>query len=161
MPTVQQTGLGDFCEPTVTIPSDFAGQRGIVNVVADGPDGMHTPLMNPASCNSSSYKLIIISSLGLLYQCAAVSFVTGAATATPTACKNATGIQASYAADAALSSLPASATATASETSSTAAAASHHNAAGALAIGPMEYGAMGTFIWIAGVGAASFATFLL
>lgn len=43
IPTVQQTGLGDFCEPTVTVPSTFAGSKGVVNVVADGPDGMRTP----------------------------------------------------------------------------------------------------------------------
>ncbi|KAB8296107.1 hypothetical protein EYC80_008904 [Monilinia laxa] len=135
IPTVQQTGLGDFCEPTVTVPSTFAGSKGIVNVVADGPDG-------------------------LLYQCAAVSFVTGAATATPTACKNATGVSASYAADAALSSLPASATATTSETSGTAAASSS-SAAGALTVGPIEYGAMGTLMWVGSVGVASFAAFLL
>ncbi|ESZ98377.1 hypothetical protein SBOR_1255 [Sclerotinia borealis F-4128] len=135
IPTIQQTGLGDFCEPTITVPSTFAGNKGVVNVVADGPDG-------------------------LLYQCAAVSFVTGAATATPTACKNATGVSASYAADSALSSLPASATATASETSGTAAATSS-SAAGALTVGPMEYGAVGTLMWVGSIGVASFAAFLL
>ncbi|RAL68412.1 hypothetical protein DID88_007143 [Monilinia fructigena] len=80
--------------------------------------------------------------------------------ATPTACKNATGVSASYAADAALSSLPASATATASETSGTAAASSS-STAGALTVGPMEYGVMGTLMWVGSVSVASFAGFLL
>ncbi|TGO17870.1 hypothetical protein BTUL_0014g00650 [Botrytis tulipae] len=137
IPSVQQTGLGAFCEPTVTVPSTFAGSMGVVNVVADGPDG-------------------------LLYQCAPVSFLAGPATATPTACKNATGVSASYAADTALSSLPASATATASAsgTSGTAAATSS-SAAGALTVAPMTYGGMGTLVWVGSVGVASFAAFLL
>ncbi|KAJ8069197.1 hypothetical protein OCU04_002868 [Sclerotinia nivalis] len=134
IPTVQQSGLGDFCQPTVTVPSTFAGNNGVVNVVADGPDG-------------------------LLYQCAAVSFVQGAATAVPTTCKNGTGVSASYAADTALSSLPASATATAS--SSGTAAASSSSAAGALTVGPMQYGAIGSLVWVGSVGVASFAAFLL
>ncbi|KAF7881570.1 uncharacterized protein EAF02_006258 [Botrytis sinoallii] len=137
IPSVQQTGLGAFCEPTITVPSTFAGSQGVINVVADGPDG-------------------------LLYQCAAVSFVTGSATAAPTSCKNATGVSASFAADAALSSLPASATATASAsgTSGTAAATSS-SAAGALTVAPVAYGAMGSLMWVGSIGVASFAAFLL
>ncbi|CAD6443990.1 5e51d6da-3483-4f72-9575-30b317ca74d8 [Sclerotinia trifoliorum] len=137
IPTVQQSGLGDFCQPTVTVPSAFAGNKGVVNVVADGPDG-------------------------LLYQCAAVSFVQGAATDVPSTCKNGTGVSASYAADAALSSLPASATATATASSSSGtAAASSSSAAGALTVGPMQYGTIGSLVWVGSVSVASFVAFLL
>jgi hypothetical protein len=40
MPAVQQTGLGDFCEPVVPIPASWAGQTGILGVVQDAPDGI-------------------------------------------------------------------------------------------------------------------------
>ncbi|EDO00673.1 hypothetical protein SS1G_03146 [Sclerotinia sclerotiorum 1980 UF-70] len=31
IPTVQQSGLGDFCQPSVTVPSTFAGNKGVIN----------------------------------------------------------------------------------------------------------------------------------
>ncbi|KAF7900707.1 uncharacterized protein EAF01_008009 [Botrytis porri] len=34
IPSVQQTGLGAFCESTITVPSTFAGSKGVINVVA-------------------------------------------------------------------------------------------------------------------------------
>lgn len=37
---VTQTGLGDFCEPAVTVPSSWAGQKGVIGVVQDAPDGI-------------------------------------------------------------------------------------------------------------------------
>lgn len=51
-PIVQQSGLGLFCEPSVTAPEAWVGKQGILSVVADAPDG-------------------------LLYQCAPVNFVSG------------------------------------------------------------------------------------
>ncbi|PQE33530.1 gpi anchored protein [Rutstroemia sp. NJR-2017a WRK4] len=132
---VKQIGLNTYCQPSITVPSSFAGSRGVIGVAADSPDG-------------------------ILYQCAAVSFVTGSASATPTACKNATGVQAAFTSDAALSSLPASATATASETSGSASASSSKSAAAA-GMGPMEYGALGSLAWAGTVAAAGFAAFLL
>lgn len=39
-PIVQQSGLGDFCEPSVAVPSDWSGNKGLIGVVADGPDGI-------------------------------------------------------------------------------------------------------------------------
>ncbi|KAM3083739.1 hypothetical protein ACMFMG_002148 [Clarireedia jacksonii] len=132
---VQQSGLGDYCQPSITVPSSFAGSRGVIGVAADSPDG-------------------------ILYQCAAVSFVAGTASATPTACKNATNVKATFTSDAVLSSLPASATATASETSGSPAASSSKSSA-ASALGPMEYGALGSLAWAGMVAAAGFAAFLL
>lgn len=39
-PIVQQKGLGDFCEPSVTAPASWVGKKGVLSVVADGPDGL-------------------------------------------------------------------------------------------------------------------------
>ncbi|OXV10768.1 hypothetical protein Egran_01471 [Elaphomyces granulatus] len=88
LPAIQQTGLGDYCEPEVTVPSSWAGQKGVIGVVQDSPDG-------------------------ILFQCAAVNFVVGNQ-APPDICKNATGLSATYTADMALSTLPATPAATAS-----------------------------------------------
>jgi hypothetical protein len=40
MPAVQQTGLGAFCEPDVSIPASWAGSKGVIGVVQDAPDGI-------------------------------------------------------------------------------------------------------------------------
>lgn len=39
LPAVQQTGIGDYCEQAVTVPADYAGQKGVISVVQDAPDG--------------------------------------------------------------------------------------------------------------------------
>lgn len=39
-PIVQQTGRGEFCEPLMTIPSQFIGQKGVLGVVSRTPDGL-------------------------------------------------------------------------------------------------------------------------
>lgn len=39
-PIVQQSGLGNFCEPQITLPSSWAGKKGVISVVADAPDGL-------------------------------------------------------------------------------------------------------------------------
>ncbi|SPQ23098.1 4a4962d4-3974-4f62-8c54-b3daefabb939 [Thermothielavioides terrestris] len=79
-PIVQQTTRGNFCEPIVTAPKDWAGKKGFIGVVCDGPDG-------------------------LLFQCAAVNFVTGTNTAAGSTCNNGTGVTAAFVADKALSTL--------------------------------------------------------
>ena len=40
LPSIQQTGLGDYCEQDVTVPANFAGQKGVIGVVQDAPDGI-------------------------------------------------------------------------------------------------------------------------
>jgi len=40
MPIVQQTGLGDYCEPSVPAPASWAGKQGIISIVQDAPDGI-------------------------------------------------------------------------------------------------------------------------
>ncbi|KAF5640560.1 gpi anchored protein [Fusarium sp. NRRL 52700] len=78
-PIVQQSGLGAFCEPQVTVPESYAGKKGWVNVVNNAVDG-------------------------LLYQCIAANFVKGKADP-PSDCKNATSVKASFVDDSKLSAL--------------------------------------------------------
>ena len=40
IPIVQQTGIGNFCEPAIAVPGSWAGQRGILSVVQHAPDGI-------------------------------------------------------------------------------------------------------------------------
>ncbi|KAH8790262.1 hypothetical protein BGZ57DRAFT_754022 [Hyaloscypha finlandica] len=132
LPAVQQTGLNSFCEPAVQVPASFAGSKGVIGIAADSPDG-------------------------ILYQCAAVNFVTGVG-ATQASCKNETSTTASFVADAALSSLPSTAsatssgTATSSPTSSTKPSAANSN---------YGYGGLGMLAWVMVVGSASFLACLL
>ncbi|PNY18841.1 Uncharacterized protein TCAP_07497 [Tolypocladium capitatum] len=77
-PIVMQGGLGNFCEPRVTVPDSYVGKKGVVGVVSDTADG-------------------------LLYQCVTVNFVAGSADP-PSVCKNGT-VKASFADDAKLSAL--------------------------------------------------------
>ncbi|PTB66149.1 hypothetical protein BBK36DRAFT_1168774 [Trichoderma citrinoviride] len=77
-PIVQQSGLGNFCEPQIVLPSSFAGKKGVIGIVADGPDG-------------------------LLYQCVAANFVSGSIDP-PSACKNAS-VTASFVSDSKLTAL--------------------------------------------------------
>ncbi|KAI2620392.1 hypothetical protein GGS21DRAFT_199768 [Xylaria nigripes] len=76
---VQQTGAGQFCAKDVTIPPQFVGQKAILGVVANGPDGT-------------------------LFECSAIHLVNGTADA-PSACVNGTKVTASYTDDKDLSSL--------------------------------------------------------
>lgn len=39
-PIVQQNGLGAFCEPAVSVPPRFVGQRGVLGIVSNTPDGI-------------------------------------------------------------------------------------------------------------------------
>jgi len=38
-PIVLQSGLGNFCEPSVTVPKSWVNKTGIISVVANAPDG--------------------------------------------------------------------------------------------------------------------------
>ncbi|KAA6408269.1 MAG: expression library immunization antigen 1 [Lasallia pustulata] len=98
LPVVGETGLGNFCESGVVVPSTWAGQQGIIQVIQHGPDGM-------------------------LFQCAAVNFTTGSNPSPPESCKNATGLTAVFTSDAVFSSIPATASMTASAMASMTASA--------------------------------------
>ncbi|KEF53545.1 uncharacterized protein A1O9_10520 [Exophiala aquamarina CBS 119918] len=69
LPVVSETGLGQFCLPNIKAPSAFVGQSGLVQVIQKGPDG-------------------------ILYQCAAVNFVTGVNSTVGSSCTNVTGLTA-------------------------------------------------------------------
>ncbi|EXJ68477.1 uncharacterized protein A1O5_08270 [Cladophialophora psammophila CBS 110553] len=69
LPVVSETGLGQFCLPQLVAPAEFAGNKGVVQVVQNGPDGV-------------------------LYQCAAVNFVTGVNSTVSSSCTNVTGLTA-------------------------------------------------------------------
>ncbi|KYK56366.1 GPI anchored protein [Drechmeria coniospora] len=112
-PIVQQSGLGDFCEPQVTVPESYVGKKGVVGVVSSAVDG-------------------------LLYQCIAVNFVPGSAEP-PSKCKNGT-IKASFVADASLSALvgksaDGAAEGTSTTTAAAAAATTSKSAASTMALG--------------------------
>ncbi|KOS22221.1 Uncharacterized protein ESCO_001534 [Escovopsis weberi] len=62
-PIVMQSGLGDFCEPQITIPDKFVGKKGVIGVAVNAPDG-------------------------ILYQCISANFVEGVNSKAPSACKN-------------------------------------------------------------------------
>ncbi|PHH66176.1 hypothetical protein CDD81_239 [Ophiocordyceps australis] len=77
-PIVMQTGLGDFCEPSVPAPAQWAGKKGVVSIVSSATDG-------------------------LLYQCIAVNFVNGTGEQ-PQECRNGTA-KASFTTDSRLTAL--------------------------------------------------------
>lgn len=136
MPAVLQTGLGDFCEPDVVIPAAWAGAKGVIGIVQDAPDG-------------------------ILYQCAAVNFVNGTG-ATQSTCKNVTGTVASFTADPALSSLPATATSSGSSTgTATTTSSSTTTAKPSSANTVCSYSRLGMFAWVVAVGSVTFMAFLL
>lgn len=39
-PIVMQSGLGNFCEPKVTVPESYVGKKGVVSVVSSAVDGL-------------------------------------------------------------------------------------------------------------------------
>jgi hypothetical protein len=41
LPVVLEAGLGAFCEKSVAVPADWAGQKGVIQVVQDAEDGIH------------------------------------------------------------------------------------------------------------------------
>ncbi|KAL2150513.1 hypothetical protein VTH82DRAFT_7076 [Thermothelomyces myriococcoides] len=79
-PIVQQSGRGDLCEPSVTAPREWAGKKGFIGIACAAPDGM-------------------------LFQCAAVNFVSGAADQPPSSCTNGTSVSASFTDDESLTAL--------------------------------------------------------
>jgi len=133
LPAIQQTGLGDYCEPDVTVPSSWAGQKGVIGVVQDAPDG-------------------------ILFQCAAVNFVAGNQ-APLDICKNVTGLSATYTADMALSTLLATPAATASGSGTSTAVSSTKSEAFSLKTA-CPYSLVGSVVWAGTVVLATVVFFL-
>ncbi|KAK8139485.1 hypothetical protein PG984_002865 [Apiospora sp. TS-2023a] len=107
-PQVQQSGVGTFCVPKVTVPESYIGQKAVLSIVADGDDGM-------------------------LYQCSVLNFVAGVNDKTPSACTNSSSVTASFKEDSKLAALVGSSTNTTSgggsSTSSTPSSSSPKSAA--------------------------------
>ncbi|KAN0067883.1 hypothetical protein V8E54_014130 [Elaphomyces granulatus] len=133
LPAIQQTGLGDYCEPDVTVPSSWVGQKGVIGVVQDAPDG-------------------------ILFQCAAVNFVAGNQ-APLDICKNVTGLSATYTADMALSTLLATPAATASGSGTSTAVSSTKSEAFSLKTA-CPYSLVGSVVWAGTVVLATVVFFL-
>lgn len=38
LPIIKQSGRGNFCEPAVTVPKEWAGKKGFIGVVSKAPD---------------------------------------------------------------------------------------------------------------------------
>jgi len=62
-PQVQQTGLGQFCEPAVTAPKEWVGKKGVIGVACKGEDGLlfqvcapHDPRQNQLAKRRMSYS---------------------------------------------------------------------------------------------------------
>jgi len=141
LPAIVQTGLGDYCERDIIIPATWAGFKGVIGVVQDAPDG-------------------------ILYQCAAVNFVTGSIEP-PSVCTNVTGLSAAYTTDAALSSLPATATSTSSATSTQAittggtSSTSTSTAKPSAATAIHSYGGFSLIMWVVMTAVATIMACLL
>jgi hypothetical protein len=55
-PITVQSGLGDFCFPAVTFPSDWAGKKGVISIVSSADDGqLFQVSINPALSDISSW----------------------------------------------------------------------------------------------------------
>jgi len=106
-PEVQQSGLGQFCEPKIPVNASWAGKKGIISVVVDAPDG-------------------------ILYQCAAVNFVNGTASSNQATCVNGSSITGSFISDQALATVASASGSTSSSTASPSASQSHSAAPGSV-----------------------------
>ena len=40
LPIVDQTAIGQFCLPSLKVPDEFAGQKGLIQITQDAVDGM-------------------------------------------------------------------------------------------------------------------------
>lgn len=106
LPQISQATLGSFCETGLTVPSSWAGQKGVIQIIQEATDGFlyqvsttkTIPLPFSLYRETKTNKIFPI-------QCAAVSFQSGASTSIPSACKNATGLTATFTTASALASL--------------------------------------------------------
>lgn len=54
LPAISQTALGSFCETGVTVPTAWAGQQGIIQIVQNAADGALYQVSQPTLSHSSS-----------------------------------------------------------------------------------------------------------
>ncbi|KAK4135233.1 hypothetical protein BT67DRAFT_440907 [Trichocladium antarcticum] len=125
-PIVKQSGRGNLCEPDVTAPKEWVGKKGFIGLASKATDGV-------------------------LYQCAAVNFVSGANTALNTAtCNNGSSVSASFEDDADLKALIGGS----GSTTSPGPAASSPNAAPSVLGGGLPIGSVAATAFFLLVGAA-------
>jgi hypothetical protein len=41
IPTIEEFGLNGFCEPSMAVPSSWAGSNGMLQIIQDAEDGVH------------------------------------------------------------------------------------------------------------------------
>lgn len=132
LPVVSQSGLGDFCMTNLTLPSEFVGHQGLVQVSQGGDDGQLYQV-GDRDTTFPSLPLISSSTSSLTFflphrQCAPVNFVQGSTLTLPSVCTNASGVEASITTATSLTdesdSSSSTSSATASAASSTASAGS-------------------------------------
>jgi hypothetical protein len=56
-PIVMQSGHGNFCEPAVAAPAEWAGKKGIISTVCNAPDGL---LFQVCSHHESSHHTRLV-----------------------------------------------------------------------------------------------------
>lgn len=144
------------------IPASWAGSKGVISVVQDAADGLlyqvfpSSPLSQPRPPPRNKQKLTISP------QCAAVNFVAGSATSTPSTCTNVTGLTASYTQAPALSSIPVSATSSSSSTATGSAAPGSSTGKSAAAGGARPFGSeVAVLAWVMLIGGATVLAALL
>lgn len=87
LPVVDQTSIGAFCLSDLSVPSEFAGQQGIIQVMQDAADGVLYQVSPPRLS-------IPVFQANVYRQCAPVNFITGSNSTVGSACTNATGLTA-------------------------------------------------------------------
>jgi len=111
-PIVLQSGLGNFCEPLVTVPGSWVNRTGVIGIVANAPDGT-------------------------LYQCAVVNFVAGSAPSPSESCVNGSAVTGDFTSDATLSGLVGNPPATTSTPGANPGGSSASSISGGLPIGSL------------------------
>jgi len=46
IPTVEEFGLNNFCQPSIAVPSTWAGSSGLLQIIQDAEDGVHYQVCN-------------------------------------------------------------------------------------------------------------------
>ena len=74
LPVVNTDGIGSLCVPNLSVPEEFKGQTGVLQVIQETTD-LAYQVCNEAMPNDSTYLLRI--STDIHYQCAIVRFANG------------------------------------------------------------------------------------
>lgn len=133
-PVISQSGLGDFCATNLSLPAEFAGKQGLIQVTQGAVDGdlyqvsfqlffLSLFFFLPRARRDNVFPFNLLTHFP---QCAAVNFVQGSTTSWPAACTNASGVTTQVTTQTTLND---TATTSGSATSSGASATASHGAA--------------------------------